>query len=60
VVWETLVSDYGVKYAAVIYKNGAWGKGLADSFASLFTSMGGSILGNPKHMTLLRLSSLAM
>jgi len=42
-----LVSDYGVKYAAVIYRNDAWGKGLADSFVSLFTSMGGSILGNP-------------
>ncbi|MEM4970650.1 MAG: ABC transporter substrate-binding protein [Sulfolobales archaeon] len=42
-----LVMDYGVKYTAIIYRNDPWGKGLADSFSSRFTALGGSIVGSP-------------
>ncbi|HWQ16353.1 MAG TPA: ABC transporter substrate-binding protein [Sulfolobales archaeon] len=40
-----LMMDYGVKYAYILYRNDAWGKGLADGTEARYKEIGGTVLG---------------
>jgi branched-chain amino acid transport system substrate-binding protein len=41
-----LMYDYGVRYVYILYRNDAWGKGLADATSARFKEIGGTILAN--------------
>jgi len=41
-----LMYDYGIQYVYILYRNDAWGKGLADSTAARFKEIGGTVLAN--------------
>ncbi|MEM0472211.1 MAG: ABC transporter substrate-binding protein [Sulfolobales archaeon] len=40
-----LLIDYGVKYVYILYRNDAWGKGLADATEARYKEIGGTVLG---------------
>ncbi len=40
-----LLMDYGIKYVYILYRNDAWGKGLADSTDARYKEIGGTVIG---------------
>ena len=40
-----LLIDYGVKYIYILYRNDAWGKGLADATEARYREIGGTVIG---------------
>jgi branched-chain amino acid transport system substrate-binding protein len=41
-----LMYDYGIRYVYILYRNDAWGKGLADATEARFKEIGGTVLAN--------------
>ncbi|MEM4971044.1 MAG: ABC transporter substrate-binding protein [Sulfolobales archaeon] len=41
-----LMYDYGIRYVYILYRNDAWGKGLADATAARFKEIGGTVLAS--------------
>lgn len=46
---DYLYTTKGVKTAAIIYRDDAWGSGIASNFTTRFTSLGGSVVASIDH-----------